>query len=88
MEAANIDPDKDIRVRLYPPKRSFIEMLMNGDRESSQPATVAAYVQVMKTLQPVLKTVQRVGTGQSEDVLRMPDVEFVVLPLEHARHGF
>ncbi len=73
-EAADIDPEKDIRIRLYPPKRSFIEMLLNDDPESSQPAAVAAYVQVMKTLQPVLQTVRRAGLGQNDDVLKMPDV--------------
>lgn len=76
MEAADIEPGKDIRIRLYPPSRSFIEMLMNGDRESSQPAAVAAYVEVMKTLRPILKIIARTGAGQNEDVLRMPDVEF------------
>jgi protease IV len=75
-EAADIDPDKDIRIRLYPPRRSFLEMIMSDEPESSQPAAVAAYVEVMKSVQPVLQTLRRLGAGQNVDILKMPEMEF------------
>lgn len=74
-EAAGIDPDKDVRIRLYPPKRSLLEMLLNDKPDSSQPATAAAYVRTIRTLQPVLDTARRAGLDQTNDVLKMPELE-------------
>jgi len=75
-EAAGIDPEKDVRIRLYPPRRSFLGMLLNGKPESSQPAAVEAYIRTIQTLQPFLDTARRAGFGQTNDVLKMPEIEF------------
>ncbi len=74
-EAADIDPDKDVRIRLYPPRRSLFEMLMNGEPESSQPAAVAAYVRTMEKLQPIFSIAKQSGLYPENNTIRMPEID-------------
>jgi len=74
-EAAGIDPEKDVRIRLYPPKRSFFEMLMADSPKSSQPAGVKAYIRAMETFQPLLQVVKSTGMFSNDEVIKMPEIE-------------
>ncbi len=74
-EAADIDPEKDIRMRLYPPRKSFFEMLLNDAPESSQPAAVAAYVQTIEKLQPLFNIAKQSGIYREDNTIKMPDID-------------
>jgi protease IV len=74
-EAANIDPDKSIRIREYPPRRSMLELLLDDKRDSSQPAAVEAYVRIMKSMQPMLQMARQAGAAGTDEVLKAPEFE-------------
>jgi len=61
-EAAGLEPDADIRVRLYPRPRTALEALFDDSAESSQPsAEVALLARALEIVRPAARVAQRVG---------------------------
>lgn len=71
-EAAGIDPKKDIRIRLYPPRRTLLDMLLNDRQESSEPASIIAYKRVMETLRPVIQLLGEAEFRSANETLKLP----------------
>ena len=75
-KAAKIPESEDVRLRLYPPKKSTWEVLMERisgeERESSESVTAAALTRALQLIQPVARQVR--AAGGAREVLEMPPV--------------
>lgn len=72
-EAAGLEPDAPIELKLYPPVKTPFEMLFSeGPENSEQRAARAAAVRVMETLRPATSVLHRAGLiGPEPGVLTM-----------------
>lgn len=67
-KAANIPESEDVKLKLFPERKPFLQRLLEKQPDSSERTAV----QVLQTLQPVLRQL-RALTGASQGVLAMPD---------------
>ncbi len=72
-EAMGIAEDAPIRLKVFPRKRSVIEMILDTELESSE-ARAALPVRVLQAVQPVIRLLREVGPGAGQGVLQMPEV--------------
>ncbi|HEV2132252.1 MAG TPA: signal peptide peptidase SppA [Longimicrobiaceae bacterium] len=75
-EAAGIDPDADLHLKLYPEERTFLETMLDRGPESSWPTGAGALaVRTYQSLQPLLQLARRTGLLGQPGVLTMPPLE-------------
>ncbi|MDQ3606620.1 MAG: signal peptide peptidase SppA [Gemmatimonadota bacterium] len=75
-EAAGIEPDADLHLKLYPEERTFLETLIDRGPESSWPTGGGALaVRTYQSLQPLLQLARRTGMLGQPGVLTMPPLE-------------
>jgi protease-4 len=73
-DVLGLDEDAPLRIRLFPRRRSPIEQFLGQEPESSEAAAVAALAEVLRTIQPAVRTLQRAGLLGPQEPLSMPDV--------------
>ena len=74
-EAAQLAPDAELRLKVFPRAKSTWEYLLeHGIVRSSESAVASAYVHTMRKLQPVFTLAQRLGIIPSPGVLTMPEI--------------
>lgn len=73
-EAAGLEPDAPIRLKLYPPRKTPFEMLFDKGAENSEgEAARAAAARVLETLRPAVTVLRQAGLlGPEPEVLSMP----------------
>lgn len=76
-EAAGLEPDAPIHLKLYPAPRTFLQMVMERGRDrNSYPTGAATAVSLTRELQPLLEHARRLGLLGSPGVLTMPEVRY------------
>ena len=75
-ELTGLEPDDDIRVRVFPERRTLLESLLDRGPDSSQPTATQALARMMvETLQPVAALARRTGLIDPPGALTMPELE-------------
>jgi len=76
-KAAKIPEKEEVNLKVYPPKRSPIQMLFEEGPHSSDPgeAAVAALARDLKVIQPYIRRIKMLAMGPESGVLTMPPVE-------------
>ena len=78
-EAAGIDPDATLRLRVFPERKPFWQRLLErGSPSGEVQATVLSLRRVVELAQPLFELSRRVGLLKEEEVLRME--QELVLP--------
>jgi protease IV len=75
-EAAGIDPDAAIRLRVFPAERTFLELLLDRGRRSSYPTGHDVSARLIREMQPIVGMARRAGLLGSPGVLTMPSAGF------------
>jgi protease IV len=76
-EAAGLDPDADVRLRVFPEERSLWQTLLDRDRsrgESSRPEA-ALLARMVRALEPMMRVAGEAGMFGSRGALTMPPLE-------------
>jgi protease IV len=74
-QAADIDSDADVRIRVFPRDKSFLEYLLDRGGDSAQAPVTSALTETARDLQQVARAARDLGLlPQDEDVLSMPYV--------------
>ncbi len=73
-EAMGIAEDAPVRLKVFPKKRSVIEMILEPALGSSEARAAVLLARVLKAVQPVIRLVREVGPGAEQGVLQMPEV--------------
>jgi protease-4 len=74
-QAAGIPEKEDVNLKVYPPKKGPIEMLLEEPPENSEPRTaVEALVRGLREIQPVVRQLRMLGIGADRGVLSMEEV--------------
>jgi protease-4 len=74
-EAAQLPPDAELRLRVYPrPKSTWEYLLEHGIVRSSDSAVASAFVQTMRKVEPIVALARRLGLIPSNGVLTMPEM--------------
>ncbi len=74
-EAAKIPEKEAVKVKIFPPKKTPFEMIFDQDRDDPDEAAVAAVMQGLKALQPLIRQIRMMGIANDPGVLTMPPVE-------------
>ena len=75
-ELTGLEPDADIRVRVFPERRTLLESLLDRGPDSSQPTATQALARMMvETLQPMAALARRTGLIDPPGALTMPELE-------------
>jgi protease-4 len=72
-EAAKLPADAKIKLKLFPPKKSVLEKLLNEGPDSSQKAGDETIARALEIIQPLAHAARDLGLTTDPDVLRMPD---------------
>ncbi len=72
-EAAGIDPDAEVRLKLLPRKRSTWETLFGEKPDSSDDRARVALGRTVQTLRPLLRALAEMARGPEAGVLRIPE---------------
>jgi protease IV len=76
-EAAGLEPDAPVHLRLFPARRSLMQMILDRDTErSSYPTGVELAVRTLRELEPVIGLARRSGLLGAPGVLTMPEVRY------------
>ncbi len=81
-EAAGIPEDAEIRLKLFPPKKTLVQTLMNRllreekDNSEEEAATVAL-AHALRVVQPLARVVRDLGLSPGSGVLAMPELEAI-----------
>ncbi|HEV2116639.1 MAG TPA: S49 family peptidase, partial [Terriglobales bacterium] len=72
-KSIGVSPDEDVKIEVFPRKKSLLQSLMssNPDNSEQEGASVETRVGILEKVQPFLKQLQALGVGEN-DVLRMP----------------
>ncbi len=74
-EAAQLSPDAELRLQVFPRAKSLWEHLLeHGIIRSSEPAIASAFGQTMGKLQPIVTLARRLGLLPPPGVLTMPQI--------------
>ena len=74
-ETAQLPPDAELRLKVFPrPKSTWEYLLEHGIVRSGESAVASAFVQTMQELQPVVALARRLGLIPSTGVLTMPEL--------------
>lgn len=74
-EAAQLPPDAELRLRVYPRRKSTWEYLLeHGIVRSSESAAAAALIQTIRKVEPIVALARRLGLIPSHGVLTMPEM--------------
>jgi protease IV len=60
-EAAGLEPDAPIHLRVFPQEKSFLQLLMGRGERNSYPTTADAAVRLLRDLQPLVRLARRSG---------------------------
>ena len=75
-EAAGISEDKDVKLKLFPEKKTFIEKILEDDPESSEKTAFASVVRnTVRMAQPALRLARELGLLDNPYLLRLPTYE-------------
>ncbi len=75
-EAAGIAPDADIHLKIYPERRTFLQMLIERGPESGWPTGAHALtIRLLESMQPLFQVARQTGLLQPPGVLTMPPLE-------------
>jgi len=64
-----------VKVKIFPPKKTPFEMIFDHDDDDPDEAAVAAVMQGLKALQPLVRQVRMMGIANDPGVLTMPPVD-------------
>jgi protease-4 len=70
-EEAGIDPEADVRLKVFPRPRSTWDAFFGGKPDSSE-AALASLARGLEAVQPWVRTMRRVALGRASGVLSMP----------------
>ncbi len=76
-KAAGIPEKEDVHLKLYPPKKTTLEMLLTEAPDNSEPESAAleAAIRVLREIQPAIRQLKAIGLlGTRQDALSMTDV--------------
>jgi protease-4 len=74
-EAAGLEPDAAIRIKLFPRPVSPLQALTGEGPENSRPgAEAAAIAEVFEMIRPAVRLAHEVGLGPEPGVLTMPAI--------------
>jgi protease-4 len=81
-KAAGIPEDVTIRLKVFPPQKTFLqalaERLLGEDKSSNEEeASTAALTRVLRMLQPLVRLARELGLGPTPGALTMPELEVV-----------
>jgi protease IV len=75
-EAAGIPESEDVRLRLFPPKKSpFSVFFQEGPDSSDREGVSQAFVRTLRAIQPLVRRIGEIESGNDRGVLSMPPVE-------------
>jgi protease-4 len=74
-QAAKIPEKEDVKIQIFPRKKSPLEMILGEPPDSSEPekAALQALASALREIQPAVRTVKRITTGAHAGVLSMPE---------------
>ncbi len=72
---AGIPAEAKVRLKLYPAKKNFVEMVLNRDGDAEDSGDDDAMIRALKEIQPVVKSIKSLGIGESPDLLLCPQSE-------------
>jgi protease-4 len=73
---ADMKPDADVTLAVFPRPKSKIEMLLKRGRDSSEPrAEIMAARELLRTVRPLYQKATEIGLIEDNGVLRMPRFE-------------
>lgn len=75
-EAAGLEADAPIHLRVLPRERTFLELLMQRGERNSYPTGIEMTARVIRELQPALRLARSAGLFGTQGVLSMPGVRF------------
>jgi protease-4 len=73
-ELLELEADAPLKVKLFPRKRGALEALLGEEAESSESAAMATLAQVLRTIQPTVRLLHRMGLTGEQEALLMPPV--------------
>jgi protease-4 len=73
-EAAGIDPDQEVTLRVFPRERSLLEMFLEPESSSSYPAAFAEVAAVARGLAAIVDELGYTGLRLNRGALSMPEV--------------
>ena len=74
-EAAGIDEDEPVNLKLFPKKKSTFELFFGEGPDSSEKSVAqSVLVRIMKMVQPVSKIIKSIGLAPNQGVLTTPPV--------------
>ncbi len=72
-EAAGIDPEVKVNIKVFPKEKTPLQHLLGKPPRSSEPAAVEALTQIVREMQPVVRMARQSGmTGPPPGVLKVP----------------
>jgi protease-4 len=79
-EAAGIPEDAGIRLKLFPPKKTLVQALMErllgeGDGSSEEETAGVVLTRALQLIQPLARVARDLGLGPHPGVLAMPELE-------------
>ncbi len=73
---AGIPEKEDVRLQVYPRKKTVWQMLFEEEPASSEPqAATAVFARALREIQPIGRKVRMLGIGAPRGVLAMPELE-------------
>jgi protease-4 len=73
-EAAGIDPEAEVRIKLFPRAKTALEALLDEGPDSSDEAAAALIGDVMEQVRPAARLARTLGITPDHGVLTMPEV--------------
>jgi protease IV len=74
-KAANLPDNAPVRLKVYPKKKTFLELVSEFTQVTGDDESVSALVGTLQNLQPIVKILESLGLLSRSEVLRMPEVE-------------
>jgi protease-4 len=74
-QAAGIPEDEDVRLKVYPEKKSLLKRLSELKLVAAEEEAENGLVRYLEDLQPLAKAVESLGPSARSDVLRMQEFE-------------
>jgi protease-4 len=72
-QAAGLSADAKIKLKLFPPRKSMLEKLLQESPDNSQKAGDETIARALEVIQPLARVARDLGMTAEPDVLRMPD---------------
>jgi len=74
-KAANLPEDVKVRLKLYPEKKSFIDIVLNRESDIGDESDEDSMTKVIEEIQPIVRAVKALGIAEEPGVLAVPESE-------------